>query len=194
MIPERHRKLVRELTAFGFAGVINTAIGFALFNMLLGLGSLTANALSTSVATGTSFVLNRYVTYRHRPKTSLRRELPLFVFFNLIGLGIQQLIMIGGKWAFDLSDADRLELNVVRMGSVAVGTVFLLLTYRTFVFKKGPVEAPVSAELPIPVEFAQDVEFADLTAPLESESIDTDWELGAMLESDEDTRTVRSRL
>ena len=77
------------------------------------------------------------------------------MFFNLIGLGIQQLIMIGGKWAFDLSDTDRLELNLVRMGSVAVGTVFLLLTYRTFVFKKGPVEAPVSAELPIPVEFAQ---------------------------------------
>ena len=119
--------------------------------------------------------------------------MPLFAFFNLIGLGIQQLIMLGGKWAFDLSDSDRLELNVVRMGSVAVGTVFLLLTYRTFVFKKGPVEAPVSAELPIPVEFAHEAEFAELTAPLENESIDADWELGAMLESDKDSAAVRSR-
>jgi putative flippase GtrA len=194
MVPERHRKLVRELTAFGFAGAINTALGFALFNWLLGLGSLTANALSTAAATGTSFVLNRYVTYRHRPRTSLRRELPLFVFFNLLGLGIQQLIMLGGKVAFGLSDTDRLELNLVRMGSVAVGTVFLLLTYRTFVFKKGPVEAPVSAELPIPVELAQEAEFDELTAPLETESIDADWELGELLETDKESEAVRSRL
>ena len=52
MIPERHRKLVRELTAFGFAGAINTALGFARLQLLLGLGSLTANAISTAVATG----------------------------------------------------------------------------------------------------------------------------------------------
>ena len=194
MIPERHRKLLRELTAFGFAGAINTALGFAIFNWLLGLGSLTANAISTVVATASSFVLNRYITYRHRPRTSLRRELPLFVFFNLIGLGLQQLIMLTGKWAFTLSDTDRLELNVVRMGSVAVGTVFLLLTYRTFVFKKGPVEAPISPALPIPVELAHESEFAELTAPLEATSIDTEWELGELLEADADAAAVRSRL
>ena len=101
--------------------------------------------------------------------------------------------MLGGKLAFGLSDTDRLELNLVRMGSVAVGTVFLLLTYRTFVFKKGPVESPISAELPIPVELAHENEFAELTAPLENESIDTDWELGTLLTSDEKAAAVRSR-
>jgi putative flippase GtrA len=130
--------LVRELVAFGFAGAVNTGVGFLIFNWLLGMGSLTANAISTACATATSFTLNRYVTYRHRPRTSLRRELPLFVFFNLIGLGLQQLIMATGKWAFNLTESDRLELNMVRVGAVVVGTVFLLLTYRTFVFRKAP--------------------------------------------------------
>ncbi len=227
MIPERQLRLLRELTAFGFAGVINTALGFAVFNWLLGLGSMTANAISTAVATGSSFVLNRYVTYRHRPRTALRRELPLFALFNLVGLGIQQLVMWGGKWAFGLAETDRLALNMVRMGSVAIGTVFLLLTYRTFVFKKGPAEAPISAELPIPVELSHGgdpssvpvgpgtaepaaepadpvtmsatagltpADFEAITVPLDTVSIDAEWELDELLEADSDVAPVRSRL
>lgn len=202
VIPERHRSLIRELAAFGFAGAVNTALGFLIFNWLLGIGSLTANAISTACATGTSFVLNRYVTYRHRPRTSLRRELPLFVFFNLIGLGLQQLIMASGKWAFGLAETDRLELNMVRVGAVAVGTIFLLLTYRTFVFKKAPEMAidlapevivatdiadAIAAE-PVaervedhsvehPAEAHNSADFAQITEPLEAE-----YALGDMLE------------
>src|SRR5215467_6955162 len=106
--------------------MVNTVFGFALFNLLFGLGSLTANAISTAAATGCSFVLNRYITYRHRPRTSLRRELPIFALVNLVGLGLQQGIMALGKGWLGLADSARLELNGVRMISVAVGTVFLL--------------------------------------------------------------------
>jgi putative flippase GtrA len=155
MIPARHRPLVRELLTFGFAGVINTAFGFTVFNLLFGLGSLTANAISTAAATGCSFVLNRYITYRHRPRTSLRRELPIFALVNLAGLGLQQGIMALGKVSLGLPDSARLELNGVRMVSVVLGTVFLLLCYRTFVFRKAPVAAPTS---PVPVALVTTVD------------------------------------
>jgi putative flippase GtrA len=128
--------------------MINTAFGFALFNLLFGMGSLTANAISTAAATGCSFVLNRFITYRHRPRTPLRRELPMFAFINLVGLGIQQGIMALGKVSLDLGASDRLEFNGVRLVATAVGTIFLLLCYRTFVFRKEPAQAPTS---PVPV-------------------------------------------
>jgi putative flippase GtrA len=198
IVPERYRSLVRELVTFGFAGAVNTGLGFLIFNWLLSAGTLvlTANAIATACATGTSFVLNRYVTYRHRPRTSLRRELPLFVFFNLIGLGLQQLIMASGKWIFGLSEADRLELNLIRVGAVAVGTVFLLLTYRTFVFKKAPEmaidlapEVVVAEDLAdaVAIGHAQDgsAEFDELTDPLEAE-----YALGEMLEGELRNRTT----
>lgn len=184
VIPERYRSLLRELTAFGFAGAVNTTLGFLIFNWLLGMGSLTANAISTACATASSFTLNRHVTYRHRPRTSLRRELPLFVFFNLIGLGLQQGIMAGGTWAFGLAETDRLDLNFVRVGAVAIGTVFLLMTYRTFVFKKAPeMAADFAPEVIVAGDFADAAasgraavavppsvdDFEQLTVPLEAE-------------------------
>src|SRR5262245_7922176 len=128
--------------------MVNTVFGFALFNLLFGIGTLTANAISTAAATGCSFVLNRFITYRHRPRTPLRRELPMFAVVNLVGLGIQQGIMALAKVMLDLGGSARLEFNLVRLVATAVGTVFLLLCYRTFVFRKEPAQAPTS---PVPV-------------------------------------------
>jgi putative flippase GtrA len=153
MLPERHQHLARELLTFGAVGAFNTGLSFLVFNLILGIGALSANAVSTAIATGSSFVLNRHVTYRHRPRTKLRRELPMFVALNLVGLGLQQGIMALGKVTFGLQDVDRLGLNLVRVFGVGVGTVFLLLTYRNLVFRKA-----------VPVD-----EFDELTAPLDAE-------------------------
>jgi putative flippase GtrA len=189
IVPERHRKLVRELVTFGAVGAINTLFGQIIFNVLLGLGALTASTISTIIATGLSYVLNRHVTYRHRPRTSLRRELPLFVGFNLIALGLQLGILAVARTIFDLQNSDRLELNIARFGGVAVGTVFLLLTYRTFVFKAektAPAAQPsvvdtVAALVPsqggpgLSVVGAEHLdEFAELTDPLEAELVDAE--------------------
>jgi putative flippase GtrA len=169
-IPERHRSLIKELLTFGMVGGINTALGQILFNVFLGLGALTANSISTAIATGCSFVLNRNITYRHRARTPLRRELPLFAALNLVGLGIQLAIISGGQRIFGVASTDVLEINCIRFGAVAVGTVFLLMTYRTFVFKKKPVEAEAAIVGVVPVEIVtDDVEFELLTDSLEAE-------------------------
>src|SRR6187551_1968139 len=117
------------------------------------MGSLWANAVSTAGATATSFVLNRYITYRHRPRRALRQELPLFVVVNLVGLGIQQGVMAFAQVAFNLQSTDRLEYNLVRVVSVAVGTVFLLLCYRYLVFRKGTtgVAEDLAIEIGVPL-------------------------------------------
>ena len=153
-LPDRYQRLARELLAFGFAGVVNTAFGFLLFNLLFSsMGSLWANAVSTAGGTATSFVLNRYITYRHRPRRALRQELPLFGAVNLVGLGIQQGVMALAKVAFNLQSTDRLEYNLVRVVSVAIGTVFLLLCYRYLVFRKDStgVAEDLAIEIGVPL-------------------------------------------
>lgn len=152
-LPDRYQRLAGELLAFGFAGVVNTAFGFLLFNLLFSsMGSLWANAVSTAGGTATSFVLNRHITYRHRPRRSLRQELPLFVAVNAVGLGLQQAVMALAQVAFNLQSTDRLEYNIVRVVAVAVGTVFLLLSYRYLVFRKG--KPGVAEELAIEIGVA----------------------------------------
>jgi putative flippase GtrA len=153
-LPDRYQRLARELLAFGFAGAVNTAFGFLLFNLLFSsLGSLWANAVSTAGGTATSFVLNRYITYRHRPRRALRQELPLFGAVNLVGLGLQQGVMALAKVAFNLQSTDRLEYNLVRVVSVAIGTVFLLLCYRYLVFRKDRtgVAEDLAIEIGVPL-------------------------------------------
>jgi putative flippase GtrA len=169
---------VKEVVTFGTVGAVNTLLGLAIFNLVFTLGALTAQTISTVIATGVSYVLNRHVTYRHRPRTALRRELPLFALFNLIGLGLQLGLLALGRWGFHLNHDDRLGLNLVRFGGVAVGTVFLLLTYRTFVFKNEKLDPAtagaltetieVGSILPLQVRLADD-DFAELTTPLEAE-------------------------
>jgi len=173
-MPDRYRKLARELLSFSFAGAVNTAFGFLLFNLLFGLGSLTANAISTAGGTATSFVLNRHITYRHRPRRLLRHELPLFIAVNLIGLGIQQAVMAIAKVMFDLQADDRLEFNLARVVSVIFGTVFLLLSYRYLVFRKAKVQftpdiAPISPPVTVAAMTTDSDQFDELTVPLEVE-------------------------
>ena len=173
-MPDRYRKLARELLSFSFAGAVNTAFGFLLFNLLFGLGSLTANAISTAGGTATSFVLNRHITYRHRPRRLLRHELPLFIAVNLVGLGIQQAVMAIAKVMFDLQADDRLEFNLARVVSVIFGTVFLLLSYRYLVFRKAKVQftpdiAPISPPVALAALTTDSDEFDELTVPLEVE-------------------------
>ena len=173
LIPERHRGLVKELLTFGTVGVINTALGQLLFNVFFGLGWLTSSVISTGIATVCSFVLNRHITYRHRQRTSLRRELPLFIGLNLIGLGIQVGVLDGLRRIFDIAGSDRLEFNIARFGGVIVGTIFLLLTYRTFVFKAKKPEIAAVVEVPVQAHrtMSDAAEFAELTEQLEAEFV-----------------------
>jgi putative flippase GtrA len=178
LIPERHRALAKEVVTFGTVGAINTIVGQLIFDGLLGLGPSPAAIISTAIATVLSYVLNRHITYRHRPRTSVRRELPLFAGFNIIALGIQLGVLNLSRYTFNLADDDRLGLNLARFGGAAVGTVFLLLTYRTFVFKKRKPETAVVEALTEAVEVSSIVlvqprvdadDFIQLTTPLEAE-------------------------
>ncbi|MGH8877695.1 MAG: GtrA family protein, partial [Stackebrandtia sp.] len=97
-LPKRWRALAEEVVKFGSIGLVNTAITLLIFNVLLSIGPLKANVAATVVATTASYFMNRHWTYRHLPKSSLRREYTLFFVFNLIGFLIESVILAVARY------------------------------------------------------------------------------------------------
>ena len=142
LLPDRWQKFVREAAKFGIVGGINTVINFAVFNALALTifvnGQLKATVIATVVAASSSYLMNRYWTYRDRPKSAMRREYLLFFLFNTTGLAIELGAVAAAKYGLDIHGL--LALNVAKVVGVALATVFRFWSYRTFVFR--PVVAP----------------------------------------------------
>jgi putative flippase GtrA len=147
-LPERWHGITRELAKFGTVGVINLVVNFAVFNLLwltfLRNGELKAKAVATIVATTCAYFMNRHWTYRDRPKSTLRREYSLFIFFNAVGLVIEVTVVGIAKYGF--GETHIVVLNLCTAIGIVLGTIFRFWSYRTHVFKLGP-PGPDAVEL-----------------------------------------------
>jgi putative flippase GtrA len=141
-VPQRFHAITDEMAKFGTIGLINLGVNFAVFNFLLVAVSgsqVKAKAVATIVATTCAYFLNRHWTYRHRPKSTLKREYSLFFLFNAVGLVIETGIVALAKYGFD--ETSLVVLNICTFVGIALGTVFRFWAYRTHVFKESPVSA-----------------------------------------------------
>jgi putative flippase GtrA len=147
---QRFGHLVHEVGKFGVVGAVTFVIDVTVFNLLLdALGPFWATTVSMTVAASLAFVGNRFWTWRHRERTSLRREYLLYFGFNLVGLLISLACVwlsrnaLGHIWpdVFHSRLADNVAKNGVGM---ALGTLFRFWSYRRFVFPE--VARPVDAE------------------------------------------------
>jgi len=89
---ERFRQLIHEGAKFGVVGIIGVIItdgGTNLIKAHSSIGWVTANVLATVVATAFAYVMSRYWTFKHRERTSVRREGVMFFVLNGLGLLIQ---------------------------------------------------------------------------------------------------------
>jgi putative flippase GtrA len=129
---DRLTLLSRELAKFGIIGVFNTALDFAVWNVLIFIGPLKAQVVATVVSASCSYFMNRQWTFRHRARSGLRREYLLFFGFNAIGLAITAGILAIAAYGFGTDD--RLTLNVVKVFAIVVATVFRFWAYRRWVF------------------------------------------------------------
>ncbi|MFY0408178.1 GtrA family protein [Solicola sp. PLA-1-18] len=143
----RHRahRLAREVALFGMVGGLGFVTDVGLFNVLRsGEGALladkplTAKVVSVVVATVVTYVGNRQLTWRHRPRGDRRRELVLFFVFNGIGLAISVGALAVSHYLLGLTSplADNIAANGV---GLVLGTLFRFWAYRTFVFPPGEV-------------------------------------------------------
>ncbi|MGY1663986.1 GtrA family protein [Geodermatophilus sp. SYSU D00705] len=144
------RSLLRELSAFGAVGALCFVLDLSIFSLLYtqtGTGAVVAKLVSTVVATTAAFVGHRYVSFRRRARTGLRREYLLFWAVNaatlLLGLAIVALVR------YPLGQESAWVLQAANVVSIGVGTVIRFVAYRGWVFPEAPVEPlPLPAERP----------------------------------------------
>jgi putative flippase GtrA len=146
---------------FGAVGALAYVVDMYVYNLLrtgvwplseapLAHKPLLSKVISVAVATVVAWLGNRYWTFRHRRRATMRSEFVLFVVMNVGGL----LIALGCLWfshyVLGLTSplADNISGNVV---GLVLGTLFRFWAYRQFVFTHlrepadgEPVGAPVT--------------------------------------------------
>ena len=143
---DRFRSLFQELAKFGTVGFISLCVDLLVFNLVLSVlpdKPLTAKVCSTVVSATNAFVLNRIWSFKHRQRTTVRREYTLFVVLNAVGLGIALLCLSISHYVlgFESRLADNIAANGV---GLVLGTTFRFWSYRKFVWA-APAEVEEAA-------------------------------------------------
>ena len=143
--------VVRELMKFGVVGAIAYVVDVGVFNVALHATEkpLTSKTISTVIATTVAYAGNRWWTFRHRSRASLRREYVLFFVLNGVGLVIALACLAVSHYL--LGFTSRLADNIAANGvGLVLGTAFRFWSYRRFVFTGQLTEAEAD-EVPGPV-------------------------------------------
>ncbi|WP_327355591.1 GtrA family protein [Streptomyces sp. NBC_01304] len=149
-------QLMREIAKFGVVGGIGTLVNFAVFNLLrhtTDIPMVRASIAATVVAICCNYVGFRYFTYRDRDKSGRGKEMSLFLFFSVIGLIIENGLLYVTTYGFGWDSP--LASNVFKFAGMAIATLFRFWSYRTWVFKALPAEAPAEAAADRPVPAAE---------------------------------------
>ncbi len=150
-IYQRFTVLIHETLKFAVVGGIGFIVQLGVTDGLhlgLKMGPVSATAIGYVISAVVTFLGNRHWAFKHRQGKGLRHETLMFVFLNVIALGIQEAVV--AIVHYGLGDHSGLAFNVATILGIAFGTVFRLWSYRKFVFLQVE-EAPSLAEQVKPV-------------------------------------------
>jgi putative flippase GtrA len=144
MIELASRLLGREMATFLMVGGAGYVVDVAAFNVLRSvqpwstMDPSVARTMAVVAAMVVTYLGNRELTWRNQAAGRRRREVALFVVFNVIGFGFSVLTLAISHDLLGLTSrlADNVSANVVGVG---LGTVFRYLTYKHAVFTAAPV-------------------------------------------------------
>jgi putative flippase GtrA len=133
-----NRKEIVRFVKFAVVGTIGAIIDFAVLNLMHGYFSwplLWANTFSVSIAILSNFTWNRLWTFPESRSRRKRKQLPKFALINIIGLGINNLIVVGLTPIFANFIPEPWNYNLAK--AIAIGVVLFwnfganrLWTYR----------------------------------------------------------------
>ncbi|MDX6231356.1 MAG: hypothetical protein QOH68_307 [Nocardioidaceae bacterium] len=139
-----------QVVTFLAVGGVGYVVDVTAFNMLRSQPFLStadpsfARIMAVVLAMVVTYLGNRQFTWRGRGGSDRRREVGLFVIFNMIGLGISVATLVISHDLLGLTSrlADNVSANVV---GLALGTLFRYWSYKKFVFAAA---APVATSRP----------------------------------------------
>jgi putative flippase GtrA len=144
---ERFAHLIPELAKFGVVGLTGSIIdlgGAAYLHGAMGIGPLSAKAISITAATIVTYLGSRFWTFRHRVNQALLREGTLFVALNVIGLAIAEAVIAFTNYGLGFKSA--LAYNAASVAGTGLGTIFRYFSYKKWVFLAGAPGTVVAAE------------------------------------------------
>lgn len=127
-LPRRLRENPRELIRFikfATVGIIGMVVDLIVLNLLHGIvgwSLLVANTISFSTAVINNFTWNRLWTFPESRERPLRTQLPQFSLVNIIGMAINNVVLLS---LFNLIQAyipDPWDYNLAKV--LAIGVVF----------------------------------------------------------------------
>lgn len=137
-----------EVVTFLLVGGAGYVVDVAAFNVLRvdsplsGVDPSYARVVAVALAMVVTYLGNRFLTWSGRGVGDRRREVALFVVFNVVGLGFSVLSLLVSHDLLGLTSRweDNISANVV---GLALGTAFRYWSYSTFVFR-GPPGDPLA--------------------------------------------------
>ena len=145
------------MLTFLAVGGTGYVVDVAAFNALRTLAPMStmdpsvARTLAVVLAMCVTYVGNRWLTWPAESDADRRREVALFVVFNVIGYAFSVVCLLLSHDLLRLTSAlaDNVSANVVGVG---LGTLFRFVTYRRFVFggPSGPEPAGAPHREPEP--------------------------------------------
>jgi dolichol-phosphate mannosyltransferase len=142
-----------ELLTFLMVGGIGYVVDVAAFNVFRSLEPFRsidpayARTVAVVIAMVVTYLGNRTYTWRDDTRAVRRREIGLFVLFNVIAFGFSVATLVVSHDLLGLTSRldDNLSANVVGM---ALGTAFRFWTYRRFVFGSAHVPSNETVKVP----------------------------------------------
>jgi putative flippase GtrA len=156
-----NRESATQITMVAIIGLINTAVDFAVFNLLrvIAVPLYPAVAIALVIATGVSYLLNRRYTFRLDDGHVSMREAGQFLLVNLAAL----LVTLGIVWIAEqaFGSLSRLGENVAKIAAIVIILLPKFAAYRDVVFRRAldhrAAESRAAGE-PAPTESATTAE------------------------------------
>lgn len=135
------RWLSPEVLTFLAVGGVGYLVDVGGFNLLRAVPVFAdhdptiAKTIAVALAMAVTYVGNSALTWSRAVAADRRREVVLFVVFNLIGLGFSVVTLFVSRHLLGLTSAmaDNVSANVV---GIALGTAFRFWSYRRYVFDR----------------------------------------------------------
>jgi len=118
------RKLIEQFLKFGVVGTIAFFIDYGILMLLsvaFGVDPVVAAAISFTVSLIFNYVASMRFVFTHRDDLSRRREFVIFVILSVIGLGINELVMVLGTNALGQSP---LSITITKVLATAIVMVW----------------------------------------------------------------------
>lgn len=123
------KTLLAQLAKFGIVGVIATLIDFGVMNLLhygARLDILVANTAGFIISLIFNYLASRKFVFEHKEDMSRRREFAIFVVLSVIGLALNDGIVL------TLNKGLALEANIAKIGATALVMMYNFATRKIF--------------------------------------------------------------